>query len=75
MIQALCRTAAVMLALMFAAAAAPARAEELIGTWLTANSDAHIRVAKCGKAMCGTVVWLPLHPITGTSPGDCFRGR
>ena len=57
---------------MFVAAAAPASAEELIGTWLTANSDAHIRVAKCGKAMCGTVVWLrdAVDPKTGQPPVD-----
>src|SRR4029079_15315690 len=72
MIQALCRTAAVMLALMFAAAAAPARAEELIGTWLTADSEAHIRVAKCGTAVCGTVVWLrdAVDSRTGQPPVD-----
>jgi uncharacterized protein (DUF2147 family) len=36
----------------------PARAAELIGTWLTQQADAQIRVAKCGNALCGTVVWL-----------------
>ena len=39
-------------------AAPPARAEEYIGIWLTQMGDAHIRVARCAKAMCGTVVWL-----------------
>ena len=61
-----------MLALMFVATAAPASAEEFIGTWLTANSDARIRVAKCGKALCGTVVWLrnAVDPKTGQPPVD-----
>ena len=53
-----CRAAAVTLGLLVFVAAAPARSEELIGTWLTQQADAHIRVAKCGKAMCGTVAWL-----------------
>jgi uncharacterized protein (DUF2147 family) len=53
-----CRLAAVTIGLLFFVAAVPANAEELIGTWLTQQADAHIRVAKCGKAMCGTVVWL-----------------
>ena len=53
-----CRAAAVTLGLLVFVAAAPANAEELIGTWLTQQADAHIRVAKCGKAMCGTVAWL-----------------
>jgi|SRR5215213_2879665 uncharacterized protein (DUF2147 family) len=72
MIQAFCRTAAVMLALMFVSASAPASAEEFIGTWLTANGDARIRVAKCGKALCGTVVWLrdSVDPKTGQPPVD-----
>ena len=54
-----------------AVAAAPAGAEEFVGTWLTANGDAHIRVAKCGKAMCGTVVWLrdAIDPKTGQAAG------
>jgi uncharacterized protein (DUF2147 family) len=69
MIQSFCRAALIMLALMLAAA--PASAEELIGTWLTQQGDAHIRVAKCGKAMCGTVAWLrDPDPQTGQPPVD-----
>jgi len=73
MIQAFGRLAAAAgLALMLAVGSTPARAEEFIGTWLTANSDAHIRVAKCGKAMCGTVIWLrnASDPKTGQPPVD-----
>jgi len=52
--------------------AAPASAEEFIGTWLTQQADAQIRVAKCGKALCGTVVWLKdaIDPKTGKPPVD-----
>ena len=38
------------------------------GTWLTADGDAHVRIANCGAdAFCGTVVWLkqPLDTETG----------
>src|SRR3954454_22170265 len=71
MIQFFCRAAAIVFALMFAIAAAPASAEELIGTWLTQQGDAHIRVAKCGKAMCGTVAWLrDPDPQPGQPPLD-----
>ncbi len=72
MTQSFFRAAAVVLSLMSVMAAAPACAEEYIGTWLTANSDAHIRVARCGKAMCGTVVWLKnaVDPKTGQPPVD-----
>jgi uncharacterized protein (DUF2147 family) len=67
-----CRAAAFILALMLAAVPAPLRAEALIGTWLTQQRDAHIRVAKCGKALCGTVVWLreAVDPKTGQAPVD-----
>ena len=67
-----CRAAAVVLSLIFASAPAPATAEEYFGTWLTANSDAHIRVAKCGKAICGNVVWLkdPIDAKTGQPQAD-----
>ena len=66
------RAAAAILGLMFVIAAAPVRAEELIGTWLTQQADAHIRVAKCGKAVCGNVVWLrdAIDPKTGQPPVD-----
>jgi|SRR6185312_17199154 len=53
-------------------AATPVPAAELIGTWLTQQGDAHIRVAKCGKALCGTVVWLKdaVDAKTGQPPVD-----
>jgi len=55
---------------VFAATRVPAA--ELIGTWLTQQGDAHIRVAKCGKALCGTVVWLKdaVDTKTGQPPVD-----
>jgi uncharacterized protein (DUF2147 family) len=66
------RFAMLILALTFGIAAAPASAQELTGTWLTQNADAHIRVARCGKAMCGTVVWLrdAIDASTGRPPVD-----
>ncbi len=50
---------------------APASAEP-VGTWLTQQSDARIRVAKCGTSMCGTIVWLrePIDPATGQPQAD-----
>jgi len=49
-----------------------ANAAEPTGTWLTQNGDAHIRVAKCGSSMCGTIVWLrdPIDPQTGQPQAD-----
>ena len=66
----LCRAAAIVLPLMFAVSAA--NAEELIGAWLTQDKDAHIRIVKCGNALCGTVAWLrdATDPKTGKPPVD-----
>jgi len=49
-----------------------ASAAEPTGTWLTQNADAHIHIAHCGKALCGTVVWLKeaIDPATGKPPVD-----
>jgi len=65
------RSACAALCLAFAAISA-AHAAEPTGTWLTQNGDAHIRVAKCGANMCGTIVWLreAVDPATGQTPLD-----
>jgi uncharacterized protein (DUF2147 family) len=60
-----------------------ASAAEPTGTWLTQNGDAHIRVAKCGAGMCGTIVWLrdPIDRQTGKpqvddkNPNPALRNR
>jgi len=65
------RSACAALCLTFAAIAA-AQAAEPTGIWLTQNGDAHIRVAKCGANMCGTIIWLKdaIDPATGKPPVD-----
>jgi uncharacterized protein (DUF2147 family) len=49
-----------------------AEAAEPTGLWLTEKGDAHIRIAHCGQALCGTVVWLKdaVDPDTGKPPID-----
>lgn len=72
MIQIAGRAAAAVFAVIVLATAVPARAEEMIGTWLTQDKDAHIRVTRCGKALCGNVVWLrdAIDAKTGQPPVD-----
>ena len=43
-----------------------------IGTWLTENGRSRVRVADCGGALCGTIVWLkePSDPETGRPKTD-----
>jgi uncharacterized protein (DUF2147 family) len=45
----------------------PAFAASPLGTWYTADKDSQVRIANCGGALCGTLVWLkaPNDPATG----------
>lgn len=45
-------------AFMLAAFTAPALAQDVTGTWARENGESRVRFAKCGEAICGTVVWL-----------------
>lgn len=49
-----------------------ARAEDFVGTWLTEQGEANIRVERCAAQMCGTVVWLrdPIDPKTRKPQAD-----
>lgn len=52
--------------------ASPACASAASGLWLTKDRDARVRVADCGGALCGTVVWLaqPIDKDTGKAVTD-----
>jgi uncharacterized protein (DUF2147 family) len=59
------RSGAFSLAVL-ALASASAQADP-VGTWLTEGGRSRVRVADCGGALCGTVIWLkePNDPETG----------
>lgn len=38
--------------------AAPALANDPSGTWLRENGASRVKIAKCGNAYCGHIVWL-----------------
>jgi uncharacterized protein (DUF2147 family) len=42
-------------------------AKEIKGVWLSADGGAKVRIADCGSAMCGSIVWLkkPIDQDTG----------
>ncbi len=52
------RLASLAVVLAGLALAGPARAADISGIWLTNTGDAHIRIARCGANMCGTIIWL-----------------
>jgi uncharacterized protein (DUF2147 family) len=43
-----------------------ASAQDATGTWLRETGESRVRIAKCGEALCGTVVWLK-DPATSKS--------
>jgi uncharacterized protein (DUF2147 family) len=46
------------IALLLAPVGADAQTSGPAGVWLTQKGDAHVRIAPCGGALCGTIVWL-----------------
>jgi len=47
-------------------------AAEPTGTWLTQTGGSRIKIADCGGALCGTIIWLkePTDPDTGKPKTD-----
>ena len=62
----------IMAALYLSVGVARAEATSPVGTWLTSDGKAHIKIEPCGSNLCGTIVWLwePLYPDTGTPKID-----
>jgi uncharacterized protein (DUF2147 family) len=38
--------------------AQPVLAQDITGTWLTETRTSRVRIAPCGAARCGTIVWV-----------------
>jgi uncharacterized protein (DUF2147 family) len=53
-------------------AVAPASAGDPAGKWLTKDGNATVNIARCGEAMCGTIVALkePNDPASGKPKTD-----
>jgi uncharacterized protein (DUF2147 family) len=51
---------------------APGAAADPTGTWLTEGGKSRVRIASCGSALCGTLIWLnePNDPATGKPKTD-----
>ena len=64
------RAAAILSVVVFSTS--PAVAVDLVGNWLTENGRSRVRIADCGGALCGTIVWLkePNDPDTGKPKTD-----
>lgn len=45
------------------------------GTWLRDNGQSRIRIAPCGNALCGTIVWLQTPRADEHNPNASLRTR
>ena len=65
-------SAAVLETCLGLAAATPVMAAGPIGRWLTEDGEATIAIARCGAALCGTILALktPIDPATGRPQTD-----
>jgi uncharacterized protein (DUF2147 family) len=63
---------AILLAALLGATAARAQSAEASGTWLTQAGDARVKISKCGRGICGAIVWLkePYDTATGKPATD-----
>lgn len=61
-----------MAALFVLTGSSAALAADPLGNWLTQTGTSRVRVADCGGALCGTIVWLkePTDPETGKPKTD-----
>jgi uncharacterized protein (DUF2147 family) len=55
-------------ALLMLTGTGTALAADPMGTWLTQGGNSRIRIADCGGALCGTIVWLK-------EPNDAETGK
>ena len=71
------------IAVVLGGAAGPAFAQDITGVWLNDRGDAHIRIARCGGGLCGTIIWLkdPIDRESGRplldvkNPNPALRAR
>lgn len=59
----------------FALPAFAGDADGLVGIWLTDGGDSRIRIAPCGPAYCGTIVWARTEDIDRHNPDPALRKR
>lgn len=68
-------TAALLAALSFANVALADPMLEIAGRWRDSDGESQIDIARCGQALCGTIVWLKQHRIDSFNPDPSLRNR
>jgi uncharacterized protein (DUF2147 family) len=67
------RSIAIVLTAVFAAGGAAA--QDVKGTWLSQTGETRVRIAPCGAALCGTVVWQKAPGKDEKNPDAAKRNR
>jgi uncharacterized protein (DUF2147 family) len=61
--------------LLFAQIALADSTTDIIGRWRDSDGESEIEIARCGAALCGTIVWLKQPRIDTANPTPANRGR
>lgn len=69
------RAVAIVVVLSALAAAGGAQAQDVAGTWLTEAGTSRIRIAPCGVARCGTIVWTAAEVKDAQNPDPAQKTR
>lgn len=48
---------------------------EMAGRWRDSDGESEIEIARCGPALCGTIVWLKEPRIDKANPDPALRAR
>jgi uncharacterized protein (DUF2147 family) len=48
---------------------------EIAGRWRDSDGESEIEIARCGPALCGTIVWLKEPRIDKSNPDPALRNR
>ena len=51
-----------------------ANAQDVVGTWLTDGGRSQVRIAPCGGARCGTIIWTKAEIKDVNNPDPARRG-
>jgi uncharacterized protein (DUF2147 family) len=69
------RTLAALVAIISGLGGTARAADDVTGTWLTASGKTHVKIAPCGGAMCGDIVWVDGNTLDAYNPDPAKRTR
>ena len=64
-----------LVGLSFANGALADPMSDIVGRWRDSDGESQIDIARCGQALCGTIVWLKQHRIDSLNPDPGLRNR